>query len=1204
MPIKTGDVKLLKSAVMADVPEGGGGPTGNAIPDGVSNAIFPDISELDRARGRVNMRKVFMAVHSDDTDTYLGANIIVAEPPKDPRVSITLFNTRQTFDTRQQAVARMEAYKIPGPEFDGYLFENHVQGQSVLQLFQHPDAVAPVVGQALVLVEGEGTTGEKRQAVMITEVSIISRTFVTSGGGGYSDYKANIATLGLSDRLRYDFTGSPASRSYARSTNATKVRETVVAEAGSYAGVVPLTRAGAVGDFSVQVSSIFTQLVPSAQTETPLSDLRINGRASTLVATGGVVTRSLTLGFSVTQAMHVGAPVYPGSLRITRSGVTLTDAGQLLMLGPEQVGTVDHDNGIATLLRDVFGTAPGTHTVEFVPAAGPEQISEQSVIRVTPEGRSLSYAITLANPPLPGSVVWHYRAQGRYYVLRDTGDGKLKGTDASYGAGSINYTTGALVVTQGALPDAGSAILIEVQSDVVQVRASNTTLLNDGRLYIPINSNGQLSEEAGSKSFAPGSLTIAWDDNGQARVVHDDGLGKLTGDATGVVAYSAGVAYLSPNVLPPPGTPILLDVTSNSKVNEPSIPLSGTLAATNIKPGSVGFLLPLTIIYSWGGSLSYAPGTHQLSTGATVYDRAGVLYFRDTDAVQTELACGTIDYATGDYNVTAPAGVPQGDVRGPMIYGLAATANSSGTAISHWDTLTAPNKTRTMHVPGGVRLSINYATELPNADALGITATELRARVLMVPGRVLRGVSLSAAGRYFVQQPDDTLVADPSPTTGIGTPAGVVSSALGRVSIANWTAGGSSVISNWRGLIVPPSEGIAAPFCAYQTAFRTATSPVRPGSLSVIGSMQDGTPFNVSVGSDGKINGARVKGIFDAENGLGQLYFVNPDATSGPMADLSFLGIPGVGSIRADLAVMPSLRYNAVAYAYLPLDASLLGIDPVMLPSDGRVPIFQRGGDAVVGHTASIEATVTNGQTIYCGRVRLSRVRVIGQDGVVIHTGYSTDLEAGTVLFTNTAGYAQPVRIEHRVEDMAVVQQIDISGLVTFTRQLSHDYPVGSYVSSALTAGDVFARVSVVFEQLTWTTGGWSDSLQGPAATAKFNHRQYPITVTNRGAVTERFRLHFTSQTTYEVIGEHIGVIAVGNTSADCAPINPSTGVPYLTIPWQGFGSGWVPGNQLRINTIGAEVPAWVVRTILQGPETVPDDSFVLLGRGDVDNPK
>ena len=105
MPIQSGDVKLLKSAVMADVPEGGGAPTGITIADGVSNAIFPDISELDRAGGRVNLRKSFVSVQTDDTDTYFGANVIVAEPPQDARVSVTLFSTEKTFDTREQATA-------------------------------------------------------------------------------------------------------------------------------------------------------------------------------------------------------------------------------------------------------------------------------------------------------------------------------------------------------------------------------------------------------------------------------------------------------------------------------------------------------------------------------------------------------------------------------------------------------------------------------------------------------------------------------------------------------------------------------------------------------------------------------------------------------------------------------------------------------------------------------------------------------------------------------------------------------------------------------------------------------------------------------------------------------------------------------------------------------------------------------------------
>jgi hypothetical protein len=266
------------------------------------------------------------------------------------------------------------------------------------------------------------------------------------------------------------------------------------------------------------------------------------------------------------------------------------------------------------------------------------------------------------------------------------------------------------------------------------------------------------------------------------------------------------------------------------------------------------------------------------------------------------------------------------------------------------------------------------------------------------------------------------------------------------------------------------------------------------------------------------------------------------------------------------------------------------------------VPIFRPGGFAVVGHTGKTTTSVSNGQTINCARVRLSRVRVVGQDGVVINTGYTADLEAGTVTFINVSGYSQPVTIEHRIEDMAVVRDVQISGEISFTRALTHEYPLGSHVSSALVAGDLFARVNLVFDQSTWN-GAWSDALSGSSATATFNNTQYPIRVTNRGALTERWIVRLTNSTSFEVIGENVGVIATGNTSADCAPNNPATGVPYFHLPALGWGNGWATGNVLRFNTIGAQFPVWVVRTVQQGPESVPDDNFTLLIRGDVDTP-
>jgi hypothetical protein len=69
--------------------------------------------------------------------------------------------------------------------------------------------------------------------------------------------------------------------------------------------------------------------------------------------------------------------------------------------------------------------------------------------------------------------------------------------------------------------------------------------------------------------------------------------------------------------------------------------------------------------------------------------------------------------------------------------------------------------------------------------------------------------------------------------------------------------------------------------------------------------------------------------------------------------------------------VASALRYTAVAYAYLPMNADIIGIDPVRLPSDGKVPIFRPGSLCVVGHTkTSAQLNVSNNQTINLARVR------------------------------------------------------------------------------------------------------------------------------------------------------------------------------------------------------------------------------------------
>ena len=103
------------------------------------------------------------------------------------------------------------------------------------------------------------------------------------------------------------------------------------------------------------------------------------------------------------------------------------------------------------------------------------------------------------------------------------------------------------------------------------------------------------------------------------------------------------------------------------------------------------------------------------------------------------------------------------------------------------------------------------------------------------------------------------------------------------------------------------------------------------------------------------------------------------------------------------------------------------------------------------------------------------------------------------------------------------------------------------------------------------------------------------------GAIAGKWALVFTSATSFNVVEQQLGVIATGNISTDCSPINPATSVPYFTIRAAGWGTGWASGNAVRFNTDACLGPMWVVRTVISGQGTVDDDKLKLQIRGDAD---
>lgn len=1217
MGILAGDIKLVTSQVMDDVPEGGGAPTANIVVDGNSNSIFNDISELDRAGGRVNLRKLHASVRTLDTDGYFGANIIVADPPDDPRVSVSLFSTRDVFDRRQQAVSRLEAYLNAGPEWAGVLYENHITGQRSIQLFQRLNQPAPPIGRTLLIRQNEGLSTVKEQYVRVTRVTVEERTFTYDGD---KDYQANVVTCDISDALRFDFTGTPANRGYTRGGSAAIVRDTIVADAATYFSTVPLTDPVAIGDVSAQAASVFTQLVPNSRTETSLVDIRPAASYGFALAT-------------TPRLVEVGGSPFSQRIRIGQENRSFNYVTILTPLPAPGSGRVTFralgnsytivDNGDGTLGGE---SAAGSGTINYLTGAVSVTLS------VLPDDRSAvvfywGENVTFTNrsgaldyrPPefsfslehdgiIPGTLSIEWTSAS---VLR-TATANAAGVISGDATGEINYAAGIVFIRPTHMLDAGG---------VFDITYDWATIVEELKPGLTPDGTGSVSFSLANVPVA-GSLSLSW----------------LT---TREVTASSGSSSAAGNTAKTSSAKTSVTMVAQDRFQTwPAVSYSG--GATGISQGYSGNSgLPVADIYA--NNTNYittrpeVTSTQKSASDSSSYTMAS----RQTSRTNTTVAHLVTDNGTGQLFGTmgTVSYVGQAVVVKVIADFSEVSYESNYEQASAWESLNAtteptataagPTPPSTTSGGGGsstmrgggvgssafreiygastmvVRYRVGTATPATHNETFEPPGVNIDLTPLTKDYTVPGSVRFTWMGHTF--EDFEGVLYRGRTEVSPGVPAGSIDYYAGVASISDYVVGASPAVvtlnSLWTTKRPPDLANIT---------FNTGLAPIKPSGLVL--SVVDATGAQIIATSvlDGTLTGPHTRGQIDYETGLVEVqfgdYVLDSSLTAAEKAEWWY----DAGDIRtADSRIWRpwpvdanTLRYSYVSFFYLPLDASILGLDPVRLPQDGRVPIFRAGAFAVLGHTGTVgPATVTNGQVINCARTRLSRVRVLDSNGDVIDVGYTANLDTGLVTFNDVSTYSQPITVEHRIEDMAMISDVQIGGRVSFTRQITHDYPVpGSYLSSALIAGDLRARVSLVLDQATWTNV-WSDAQIGASATATFNDIAYPITVVNRGALTERWAIIFTNSTAFNVVGEHVGVIASGNTSADCAPLNPATGTPYFTIPAFGWGLGWSTGNVLRFNTVGCFFPVWAVRTIQQGPETVIDDSFSILVRGDVDRP-
>lgn len=510
-------------------------------------------------------------------------------------------------------------------------------------------------------------------------------------------------------------------------------------------------------------------------------------------------------------------------------------------------------------------------------------------------------------------------------------------------------------------------------------------------------------------------------------------------------------------------------------------------------------------------------------------------------------------------------------------------------------------------------ISVKYRdTSGLNSSSKIITADKLRLDLSAgFDEQILGGSARFKVGADTFLDRTGTLYRNVDSSNNSGIASGVIQYGTGKVEIDSWTPNADNSItleSLTTTTDLPPLNHVS---------FRTPIIPIRPQSLTVVVASLDYGQLTLTTDANGVIETNRAHGSINHDTGFVDLYFyTKTEITVANRAEIEandwydpLLEYDEAGKTYINVPVWvdaSSIRYNAIAYTYIPLDSEILGLSATRLPLDGRVPIFRVGDIGIISASKAYELPDhIAGQIYSLDDQRISWLELEDSEGAKVPFDmYVVDYDYGK--FTLNGDFAlgtlvAPLNAKYRYQDMGLIRDVQINGQITFTKPVTHNYSTDdSIVGSALVIGDMQARYARKFVQPTWSNV-WADEAIGGAISANYNDSLYPILITNNGAIQERWALVFTDATNFRCVGEYSGQIGLGNINADYAPINPVTGVPYFTIKKEGWGAGWANGNVLRFNTIAATYPVWVIRTVKQSEPTVLSDQFQIMLRGDID---
>lgn len=1214
MTIKNEDLIINKPERMTQFDDGGGKITGLLLQNNKSNEIFGDVTAIDRVSGKIEYGKLFASVKTygdkvfDEEgnpingadgqqiitqETLQSAGVIITKNPEDPNIHALLFSTDDHYDEVSEIKSRIESHMIKATRISGELVGRQPAGSKSIRIAQNVSARAPSAGDTVFIIQDEEKITEISEPIKIEKVTISTEDVMIQVGNDLRPVKMNMINMSLYYPLIHSYDGGEITGNDSVTKRAF-LRSAQISDATIYKGAKQLKEETAIGDLRVKIDSPFGQLAPPSEGQANIVDMQAGTDMSPLIASGGSSSLSTPEPMGAGSSFFLGIGVLPDTLKINYSGGVLVDVGGQIKAGETVVGTINYRTGLLlfSISSPIFN---GSKTITFdVATTPPKNISQTEAIRVSENNRSDTYNINLFPIPEPGGLFVDYIAMGQRYRLIDRGDGILESDGA--GVGTINYKTGSVSCTFAAIVDANTSVVFSF--------ANKVDYMNRGKDYqngtIPAQDlRAKFKKELKGKHILRGSVVLKYKNNkGDEITVRDDGAGKFkNNEMDGDIDYINGIIELFFVVLPGKGAVISVEYEEAGSDTVKTESLSGyavsigsqrvQLESTNIRPRSVRIEFN---IQAQKDDKNF--GVNLMSTTITAYDDGnGKLLTSDNKDA------GTVDYETGILNIKtaqqAVFWVPQYSHR----------PRQENDSQSKWGIYAYQYETLWGMPPsdGSQFIDIKYAVkgddssgrEDLNADSYSLNLTPTFQEHI-VPGSVL----FNFGGRQYYDV-DGALYADMNKTTGAGSYSGLINYQSGELTLLGWNIGESpniKVISLLTMLNYVPISGID---------FIIPTAPIRPGSLMIRATREDGVRLEATANENGEIKAPSMQGKVDNKTGIVSVDFGQYVDVVGNEGEEWFdpSNIEGDKIWQPFLVMIETIKYNVVSTIFSPVDPKVLGISLVLLPIDGRVQIF-RSGDLVVLHETYQQIFPINvpaGHVVKFGIELIDEIWAEDANGKRVDCKkFEIDQKKGEmkIIDNDFTGYEMPITGFALIEEENSVTDAQITGVISLRKPIRHKFTKNAMISGLMYIGNMQARYNSLFEQSTWKTDEWSDIPNG-RPNWRYNDQDYPLIVTNADTVKERWALLFYSPTEFRIYGENLGLIGVGSTSSDCVPINQNTGAPYFRLKKQGWGQGGqAAGNVLRFNTIAANQPFWITRSVVPSDEVAKSDSFSFRFRG------